>query len=71
MKVTIGLDLSDEDDKRSYNLIHQAANMHSALWEYSQWLRDVCKHGDPDAVNAEACKDKFWELMGENDVVFE
>jgi hypothetical protein len=52
MKAILEFDLNNPDDLNSYNLCNNAANMHSAIWEFDQNLRGMCKHTD----NKEACE---------------
>lgn len=71
MKVICKFDLDDEDDAFKYNCSLRAPYMFQALVDYSQWLRGICKHGDPSQHDANACRDKFWEILGENNVDLE
>lgn len=63
---TLTFNLPEEQDE--FALATKAGALNSALYEYSQWLRSVSKHGDPEAVTFDECKDKFWEIMAEYEV---
>lgn len=71
MKVVCKFDLSDEDDAFKYNCALRSPNMFSALCEYGQWLREMTKHQDPALTDASVCKDRFWEILNENQVDLE
>lgn len=72
MKVICKFDLDDEDDAFKYNAALRAPNMFHALTEYGQWLRSICKYTETNQLpNAEACKEKFWEILSDNKVDLE
>lgn len=66
MKVIYEFNLPE--DQEEYNLHHQASKLHSAIWEYANWLRAICKHGDPDAYNADKCREQLYKFMNEFNV---
>lgn len=66
MRATFEFDLPD--DNEDYKLHYQASDLHCAIWDYAEWLRGICKHGDPDSVNAEKCREKLYELLNERNV---
>jgi hypothetical protein len=66
MKTTLEFNLPDEQAEW---VIHaKASAFHAAVLDYALWLRDVCKHGDPDQYNAEACREKLYDFLNENEV---
>lgn len=73
MKTTLKYqyDFDDLSDVYSYEILLQAGRLYDALSEYSAWLREVCKYGEPTEVTAEACREKFWEIINENRVNLE
>lgn len=58
------------EENEEYKLHCQASELHCAVWDYAQWLRDICKHGNPDEVNAEKCRSKLYELLTERNLDF-
>lgn len=66
MKVMFEFNLPEDNDL--HKLHYHASDLHSAIWEYAQWLRGICKHGDPTAVNAEECRKKLYECLTEYDI---
>jgi hypothetical protein len=38
------------------------------VWDYAEWLRGICKHGDPSQIDASACRQKLYELLTEHNV---
>lgn len=66
MRASFEFDLPDE--RGMYRMHSQAFELHDAIWEYAQWLRGICKHGDPTTVDASKCKDKLHELLNERNV---
>ena len=53
------------EEREEFELHMQASSFHSAIYEYDQWLRGICKHGDPKEFDAQACRDKLWESLKE------
>lgn len=68
MRAFLQFDLPE--DKEDYQLHNQASEFHCAMWDYSQWLRGICKHGNPDEFNAVKCREKFYELLRERNIDF-
>jgi hypothetical protein len=66
MKALLEFNLPEE--REEFELHMKAGKVFSAVWDYAQWLRQVCKHGEPDKVDAEACRKMFYECLTENDV---
>lgn len=64
MKALLQFDLPEEQDQ--WKIHEEAMRLHSAIWDYAEWLRGICKHGNPDEHNAEACRAKLYELLNEN-----
>jgi hypothetical protein len=67
MKAKLIFKLPEESEE--YELHMSAGKLHSACWDFAQWLRGVCKHDDPKKYDAEACRAKFYEFLQENDYV--
>jgi len=51
------------EEKQDYELHANAPRLYSAVWDYAEWLRGVCKHEDPDNFNAFVCRDKLYEIL--------
>jgi hypothetical protein len=66
MKVMFEFSLPEENEE--YKLHCQAGDLHSAVWDYAEWLRGICKHGDPSQIDASACRQKLYELLTEHNV---
>ncbi len=66
MKATLEFNLPEEREELELHM--KAGKVFSAVWEYAHWLRQICKHGDPDKVNAQACRDKLYEFLNEHEV---
>ena len=66
MKAQLEFLLPEENE--TWEIHMKAADMHSAVWDYAMWLRGICKHGDPEKYNAEACREKLYEFLNENGV---
>ena len=56
------------EENEEYKIHCHASELHSAIWDYAQWLRDICKHGHADEVNAERCRAKLYELLTERNL---
>jgi hypothetical protein len=56
------------EENEEYKLHCQANDLHSAIWEYAEWLRGICKHGDPSKFDASACRQKLYELFTERNL---
>jgi hypothetical protein len=66
MKVKFEFNLPEENDE--YKIHHHASDLYGAIWEYAEWIRGICKHGNPDEFNAEACRKKLYEILTEYNV---
>jgi hypothetical protein len=66
MKAMFEFSLPEENEE--YKLHCQASDLHCAVWDYAEWLRGVCKHGDPKQFDADACRQKLYELLTERNV---
>lgn len=58
------------DDKNEWNLHVNAGPLYCAVWDYAQWLRGVCKHGNPAEYDAEACREKLHEFLRDVNLEF-
>jgi hypothetical protein len=65
MKVTFEFLLPEENAE--YEMFANAGKLYSAVWDYAEWLRGICKHGEPSQVDAEKCRTKLYEFLNEND----
>ena len=66
MKATFEFDLPSENEE--YKLHCQTTDLHCAIWDYAEWLRGICKHGNPDEYNAQKCREKLYDLLNERNV---
>ena len=66
VKTTLEFNLPEE--QADWVIHARALDLHAAVLEYAIWLRDVCKHGDPDQYNAEACREKLYEFFNNHGV---
>jgi hypothetical protein len=65
MEVTLKFTLPEEQPE--YEMHANAGKLYSAVWDYAEWLRGICKHGNPGDFNAEACREKLYEFLKDND----
>jgi len=71
MKATIEFNLPEEQD--DFDMFNQASNMHNALWEMTQWLRNNTKYA-PDNTSEDTikafyeCQDKLRDVINENNI---
>ena len=68
-KATLTFNLPEEQDE--WKLINQAGSLHSALWDFSQYLRQRLKYeeiSEAEAAVLEAVRTKFWELAQEHNI---
>ncbi len=63
MKAILEFDLPD--DREDFDTAKDGWRWKSLAQEYANWLRGICKHGNPDEYNAEKCRDKFHEFLQE------
>jgi len=68
MKSTLEWSLPEE--QHDYELHVNAGKLYSAVWDYAEWLRGICKHGKPDEFNAEKCREKLYEFLIESGYEF-
>ncbi len=66
MKVKFEFSLPEE--REEYEIQLNAGKLYSAVWDYAEWLRGICKHGNPDEYNAQKCREKLYELLNERNV---
>ena len=59
------------EEREEFELHMQASSFNCAIHEYNQWLRDICKHGDPSTVDAQIARDKLWECLKEYGVTIQ
>lgn len=67
MKATLEFDLPSQELEFKAAL-GEGLKWRDAAWEYSRWLRDTCKHGEPETVDLNAARDKFLEIVREFDL---
>lgn len=51
------------EERPEYEMHANAGKLYSAVWDYAEWLRGICKHGDPSKVDAEQCRTKLYECL--------
>ena len=66
MKHIIEFNLPEEREELKMTM--QAGAFHSALWEMANQLRSWCKHSDETSVEFEILRDKFYEILKDNEV---
>lgn len=66
MKATFEFLLPEETAE--YEMLANAGKLYSAVWDYAEWLRSICKHGNPDEYNAQKCREKLYDLLNERNV---
>lgn len=66
MKATFEFSLPEENAE--YEMFANAGKLYSAVWDYAEWLRGICKHGNPDEYNAQKCREKLYDLLNERNV---
>lgn len=66
MRASFEFDLPDENEE--YKMHVKASDVHCAVWSFAEWIRGVCKHGNPNDFNADKCREKFYECLREYDV---
>ena len=62
------------EDSHEWENAIKGASMHSALWEYDQWLRGKIKYDDLTDEQYQVyqgCRDKLRTVMYENDINIE
>jgi hypothetical protein len=62
------LEFNLPEDREDYALHFNAGAFYSAMWDYAEWLRGICKHGNPNDFNAEACRGKLFDFLNERDL---
>lgn len=73
MKALLKFDLNRDEDKRSFELVSKVENMHSALLEMHEFLREITKYANDDIDEKvyrerENIREKFYEILSDNDV---
>ncbi len=66
MKAMLEFQLPEENEE--YRLHYQASDLHCAVWDYADWLRNICKYQDPSKVTADACREKLYEFLRERNI---
>jgi len=61
MKATLEFDLSDSDDRVSFDDWYYSRNAMNALDEVRHYLRSQWKHRDLSGMTADALIDEIWE----------
>lgn len=69
-KVTFSFSLPEE--REEYEIAAAAGKMHSALWEFSQWLRTNTKYWNEESGlnedTLEKVKEEFWRTLNDEDI---
>lgn len=66
MRASFEFDLPDENEE--YKMHVKASDVHCAVWDFAEWIKNICKHGNPNDFNAEKCREKFFDCLREHDV---
>lgn len=66
MQAYLQFDLPVDNDE--YKMHCQTSELHCAVWDYAQWLRGICKHGEPKHVDANQCRDKLFEFLNDRNI---
>jgi hypothetical protein len=69
MKATLEFNLPEEQPE--FDLATSAGRMHSALWDFSQWLRSQYKYTElPEAESAylEKVRAEFYRILNDENV---
>lgn len=67
MKAAIFFKLPEEDNE--YKITMSAGKMYSALWEFSQYLRNQTKYVEvKNQDKIDKVKDEFYKILNDNDV---
>ena len=69
MKVTIEYNLPD--DQHEHDCAIQSMQMYHALWDFSQELRSLYKHGDKDLDMVCQIRDRFHEILADYKVTLD
>ena len=69
MKVTFEFDTDSENfNCCEYEQIKKAPNLANVVWDWDSYLRSLYKHSDKTEFNIEELRDKWYDLLSENDV---
>ena len=63
MKATLTFDLPEERD--DHLLATKASNMYGALWDVSQYLRQIDRYMDKQP-DIDVMRERFYEILNEN-----
>ena len=69
MKATLEFDLPDDNEE--YHMANKGSDMYSAMWDFSNYLRSIYKHGNDfkDAEDAvEKIRERFYEELSNEDI---
>ena len=66
MKATLTFDLPD--DEENFHIAIQARDLHSAIWDFSRWLRTVGKHGEVESLPLSEVSEKFYDILRERGI---
>ena len=70
MKIQIIFDTESEDDVYKMKIYKQAEQMHEALSDFKEYLRQQYKYSEkPDDI--EKIHERFYSIMNENNVLIE
>lgn len=67
MKVILEFNLPE--DEELYDLHRMGAELQFAISEYSNWLRAIVKHGEPEKYDAAACQEKLYEFLSGREIM--
>lgn len=66
MKHIIEFNLPEEKEELSVTM--QAQRFHSALWDFSQQIRQWRKYDDLETIEIEKVSNAFYEILKDNEV---
>jgi len=66
MEIILKYNLPDE--REDYESAYKGLTFKCAIQEYDNYLRSVCKYGEPSEVDAQTCRDKLWEILRDHDI---
>lgn len=61
------LEFNLPEDHEDFTLANKAVDYAGALNEYANWLRSICKYGEP-TKEQEECYTKLFEIFGERNI---
>lgn len=59
------LEFTLPEESAEFKLAQEGGDWMSAVEEYARWLRDICKYGEPENVEAHTFRDKLFEILGD------